>query len=63
MYHKVETLFKAGRKNQDFLQAVKDADGDEKPSRFADKLMRAFFGLTYYGWLVAKYGDKWEDKL
>lgn len=60
MDKKTRKLFNAAKNDQEFLHAVKEADGDEVPGVFADELEKYLFVSAYYGWLVAKHGSKWR---
>jgi len=63
MTAKVKKIYKSGLKNEKFLQAIKDADGDKKPNIFSDDLEKHLFMSVYYGWLVSEYGIEWESNL
>ena len=60
MEPKVKKLYKSAIKNKRFLAAIENADNDKKPNMFDDNLTKVLFATMYYGWLVAKYGTKWE---
>jgi len=60
MTSKVREIYKSAIKNEKFLQAVKEADGDKKPNMFSDDIERTLFACMYYGWLVAEYGVNWK---
>lgn len=59
----VRDIYKGGRRNDEFLKAIKDADGDKKPGFFASDLEKHLFAGVYYGWLVNKYGNDWAQNL
>ena len=64
MNEQAEYIYKKAVKNKEFLTDIKKADNDKKPGYFADEVERSLFSLTYYGWIVGKYGpDNWEEKL
>lgn len=63
MTEKVKKIYKSGLKNNEFLQSIKEADGDKKPNMFSSNLEKNIFATIYYGWLVGKYGSDWELKL
>ncbi len=63
MYYEAKKLYKAGVEDREFLDAIKEADGDEKPGIFAGELEKSFFAMTYYGWLVANYGTAWNMRV
>lgn len=56
----IKVIYKGAIKNEEFLGEIKEAHGDEKPSLFSTTLERHLFVGVYYGWLVGKYGNKWE---
>lgn len=60
MTPKVKKLYKGARRNKIFLDAINAADGDVKPSIFADNNTKVLFATIYYGWLVSEYGVTWE---
>lgn len=60
MENKVRKIYEGAIKNERFLNAIKIADNDEKPSIFAENNEKVLFATIYYGWLVAKYGILWE---
>ena len=59
---KLMKVFKAGKLNKEFLKDIKEADNDEAPDNSANLLNRLYFTLTFYGWLVGKYGSKEWNK-
>ena len=63
MNKKVKRVYKSGLNNKNFLQAIKVADNDKKPTVFSTDLEKHLFASTYYGWLVAEYGINWESHL
>lgn len=63
MNEKVKILYKAACKNKDFLEDIKKADGDKKPSLLASELQKHIFSSVYYGWLVGKYKENWYNNL
>jgi hypothetical protein len=60
---KVKKLYKSALKNEKFLSAIFEADGDEKPGLFSRKAEKLVFASVYYGWLVSEYGSEWEKML
>jgi hypothetical protein len=63
MTSKIKKIYKSGLKNDKFLQAIKEADGDKKPNLFSGDLEKHLFASVYYGWLVREYGIAWELNL
>lgn len=63
MSTRVKLLLKAGKKNKEFNAAILSADGDKPPGFFASTVDEGIYTTVYYGWLVCKYGDSWEDHL
>lgn len=63
MHDKVSKVFKAALKDELFLKEIKEADGDKKPGRLSDNVVKHLFGMCYYGWLVGKYGNDWDKDL
>lgn len=55
---KLMKVYKAGKLNKEFLKEIKEADNDEAPDNSRNILHKVFFALTFYGWLVGKYGAK-----
>ena len=60
---KCKIIYNSGRANKEFLNAIREANGDKKPSIFAGEIEKHIFGAGYYGWLVGKYGNDWESHL
>tara|TARA_R110000803_G_scaffold74903_4_gene139088 strand:+ start:13828 stop:14067 length:240 start_codon:yes stop_codon:yes gene_type:complete len=60
MESEIKKLLKGGRRNEKFLLDIYKADGDEAPGRLESELQKSAFALTYYGWLVGKYGCEWR---
>jgi len=60
MTPKVKKLYKSGLKNEKFLSAILEADGDKKPNIFTRDLEKHLFASTYYGWMVCEHGVAWE---
>ena len=60
MTSKIKKIYKSGLKNDKFLQAIKEADGDNKPNLFSGDLEKHLFASVYYGWLVGERGIAWE---
>jgi hypothetical protein len=61
---KLMKVYKAGRLNKEFLKEIKEADNDEAPDNSRNTLDKVFFALTFYGWLVGKYGPKeWNNHI
>lgn len=60
MEYEAKQLFKAGKKNKQFLDDIFMADKDTKPNRFSSEMRKAIFTAAYYGWLVGKYGNSWR---
>ena len=56
MTEKVKKIYKSGLKNNEFLQSIKEADGDKKPNMFSSNLEKNIFATIYYGWLVGFHG-------
>jgi len=63
MTNKISVIYKAARNDNDFLAEIYEADKDTKPSIFASEVEKHLFAMCYYGWLVGKYGNKWESEL
>jgi predicted 3-demethylubiquinone-9 3-methyltransferase (glyoxalase superfamily) len=60
MTKRIEIIYKSAIKNNKFLNDIKEADGDKKPTIFATEQDKIIFATIYYGWLVGKYGVSWE---
>ena len=60
MTAKIKKIYKSGLKNDKFLQAIKEADGDKKPNLLSSDLEKHLFASVYYGWLVGEHGIAWE---
>jgi|WetSurMetagenome_2_1015567.scaffolds.fasta_scaffold2074672_1 hypothetical protein len=56
MSPKLKQFYLAGMNNDEFKQAVLEADGDTPPTFFDHTIIKEAWGLLYYGWLVGKYG-------
>lgn len=63
MTRRAKKLYDSAIKNEIFLNAIYDADGDKKPSFFASEQEKSFFSAVYYGWMVSRYGKEWESFL
>jgi len=63
MTERVKELYKSGCKNKQFLLDIQEADGDSKPSIFAEDIEKVAFASIYYGWIVSKYGKYWKHFL
>lgn len=61
MNKEIKKIYLSGIKNNEFLADIKEANGDEKPSKFAIDLEKHLFSAAYYGWLVGRYGNNWKD--
>lgn len=61
MTARIRKLYKSACRNDKFLQAIKQADGDSVPKSNAEELEKYFFAAVYYGWLVSEHGILWED--
>ena len=61
MTTKVRLTYKAAIKDEGFKAALLSADNDKMPGFFADDLEKVVVASTYYGYLVAKYGDDWKQ--
>jgi len=60
MTEKVLKLYEGALNNEEFIEEIRYADNDKPPTIFSDELTKHIFAVTYYGWLVAKYGKYWE---
>jgi hypothetical protein len=60
---KYTIIYKSALKNNEFLIDIYDADKDNPPNVFSSSLEKHFFTLTYYGWMVGKYGKEWKSFL
>ena len=60
MTTEIKKIYKSGLKNDKFIQAIKDADNDEKPNVFSSDLEKHLFASIYYGWLVSEHGIAWK---
>lgn len=59
----VRNLYDSAIKNDEFIKAAKEADGDSKPGLFASQNEKIVYATIYYGWLVGKYGNNWRNQL
>ena len=57
----IKKIYKCALSNIEFLNAIKEADNDKKPTMFSGEFEKHMFVTTYYGWLVGKYGNEWKD--
>jgi hypothetical protein len=58
---KVLSLYNKACLDREFLQAIKEADNDKKPGYFAKDIEKALFASIYYGYLVGKHGNNWNN--
>lgn len=63
MDSRIREIHKSGLKNEEYLTAIYEADGDKKPHKFSCDLTKHLFATVYYGWLVGKYGNAWKEHL
>lgn len=56
-------LYNGGKENQEFLDGIKEANNDNPPIYFDSDITKMVFAVIYYGWLVGKYGKKWESNI
>lgn len=63
MTTRLKILYKAAKKDQQFLDEIWLADGDKTPSWFADSLEKHFFVSVYYGWLVGRVKANWKKRV
>jgi len=49
MTEKIKKIYRGALKNGVFLQEIKNADGDETPSRFDNDGVKIAFAAIYYG--------------
>lgn len=57
---KVDSLIDSANNNVEFLTDIFEADGDRKPDVLSSNVKIGIYAGTYYGWLVAKYGNDWR---
>ena len=62
MNARVQELYDKSLEDKEFLDDIKRADEDNKPSIFARKSEKISFATMYYGWLVGRYKDDWRAK-
>ena len=63
MTEKIKMIYESGKKNNQFIKDIFDADGDTVPNFFSPDLNKNIFATIYYGWLVGKYGKEWKKNL
>lgn len=63
MTTKTRIVYKGAIKNKEFLSDIFMADGDKKPGLFSSGVDKTIFATIYYGWLVGKYGEQWEQHI
>jgi hypothetical protein len=57
-------MYKSAIKNKKFQEQLLLADPkDKKPGFFASELDKLIFITVYYGWLVARWQEKWKENL
>jgi len=61
MNKETKEIYLSAIENKEFLVDIKEAHGDEKPSKFAMNLEKHLFAAAYYGWLVGRYGNNWKE--
>ena len=60
MESKVNDLFNACLKDEEFLETYMIADDDTKPTKFMSNDEKVIVASIYYGWLICKHGIGWE---
>ena len=60
---KILKLYNRACVDTTFINTMKIADNDKPPGTFADELSKHMWAAMYYGYIVAKFGSKWEDAL
>lgn len=60
MTPEIQKLYKKAIKDEIFLQAILEADGDKKPWFFAHEVEKILFATMYYWWLVGRYENNWN---
>ena len=63
MTEKIREVYKSAKKNKQFNDDILRADGDTPPNFFSNEIVKHIYTTTYYGWLVAKYGENWKQHL
>lgn len=62
---RVAKLFHGAAKNREFLNEIAEADGDKFPRipLLASGTTKSIWAGFYFGWLVAKHGNQWEENI
>jgi hypothetical protein len=63
MTSKIKKIYDSGLKNEMFIASIKAADNDKKPNILSSSMTKQLFAITYYGWLVGRYGTYWKKHL
>jgi hypothetical protein len=61
MTSEVKDMYKKAKKNDIFLQSLKEAGEKEMPNILSSEIEKHIFAITYYGWLIGRYGSSWEE--
>jgi len=56
-------LYEFGKKDQEFLDDLLSSNQNVPPEDSDPKDIKHLFGASYYGYILAKFGDKWRDAL
>lgn len=59
--NKINQLYKRAINDDGYIKSIKSADNDTPPGFFASKGEKLVFATAYYGYLVGKYGDMWNE--
>ena len=54
MTEKVKKIYRSGLRNNEFLQSIKEADGDKKPNMFSSDLENFFMSLRKSPLILSK---------
>lgn len=60
MTEKIKKIYESAKNNKQFNTNILLADGDTPPNFFSAREEKYFYTMTYYGWLVGKYGEDWR---
>ena len=63
MTEKVKRLYDAAQIDKYFHQEIEKADNDKVPTWYSTKQEKLLFATVYYGWLVGRYHENWEERV
>jgi hypothetical protein len=59
---RTERVYNAARKDENFVGNFKEWTGNEPPiSWLSDEIEKVLFAAMYSGYLIGRYGKKWEE--